>query len=90
MDPRPQHATFVPAPKLLDLDYAPAIPADVLARMEVVAKGAGLPLDQIELIGQDLQACEDFVYLADVAGVHAAVQTLDWLTLESLWAQRRG
>lgn len=79
----------VQPPRLLPLDYDPQVPVQVIAGMERVCKAAGLPLEQIELLGQDEAACRDFVHLADLVGVESAILTTDWLLLESRWQDRR-
>lgn len=75
--------------KLLPLDYDPEVPVDVLQAMEAQAKAAGLPLDQIELLGQDEQVCRDFTHIARHAGIEAALLTTDWLLLEASWQVRK-
>lgn len=60
----------------------------LLHQMERLCKGAGVPLVQIELLGQDANVCQDFIQLATSVTVQAALLTTDWLLLEARWQVR--
>lgn len=51
---------------MLDLDYDPTIPAQLLAEMEAAGKRMGLPLATLERLGQGRARCERFVKAARV------------------------
>ncbi len=76
-------------PRLLNLDYAPEIPDKALADMESIARDAGMPLAQIELLGQDATACWEFTHLSKTAGVAGAILHTDWMRLENILETRR-
>lgn len=74
---------------LLPLDYPTTIPADALAAMEAQARATGLPLWQVELLGQQESTARRF---ADLAPHQVApfLRCVDWRQLEMRLHQRHG
>jgi hypothetical protein len=70
---------------LLPLAYGP-VPDGTLAAMERAGKRLGLPLDTLELLGQERALCEDFVRAARDGRASAFLGLLD---LEELRAALR-
>ncbi len=75
--------------RLLDLDYAPEVPDNLLARMERIGRDAGMPLAQLELLGQDATACWEFNHLSETVSVEGAILSMDWIKLDAILQSRR-
>ena len=73
--------------RLLPLAYGD-VDVHILHEVEKVCRLHGVRLEQIELLGQDTQACIDFLHVARVVGVEAALLSTDWLSLEATLSER--
>jgi hypothetical protein len=68
--------------RLLDLDYAPHVPMATLHRLEAAARRMGLPLHQLELLGQDANVAEGFVMACMLGDSENFCLAVDWQELE--------
>lgn len=73
----------------MDLDYAPSVPADVVADLEQAAGTVGLPLADLELLGQDLLAALGFIAAVNRGPTRSFLEGVDWGRLEAILRTRR-
>ncbi len=73
----------------LGLRYAPYMNADVAKNLEIAGRHAGLPLSQLELLGQDEGVALDFVAAIIARRSQQFLATVDWDRLEALYQQHR-
>lgn len=66
----------------MDLDYDRAVPAAALSEMERAAREVGLPLEQLELLGQDAGRAREFAQRVRRGGWAAFLQRVDWDELD--------
>lgn len=66
----------------LDLDYAPSLSPELICELERAARWIGLPLRELELLGQDPERAEAFVESVDKDKHDALLDTIDWHALE--------
>lgn len=67
---------------LNDLDYDATVPGYVVDRLEEAARGVGLPLRELELLGQDLSTAEAFVESVQAGRYESFLDGVDWGVLE--------
>ncbi len=75
--------------KLLDLDYSPHVPLQLLMDVETAGRAIGLPLNQMELIGQCPETSRRFVDAARRSEEEDFFhKDVDWGRLETLRSSR--
>lgn len=75
---------------LNDLDYDANMPGHVVDRLEEAARGVGLPLRELELLGQDPSTAEAFVNSVQAGRYESFLDGVDWGALEQrLYGSRR-
>lgn len=72
----------------MKLSYHPGVPERFIEEMERAARRLGLPLDKVELIGQDPKVARDFLRAVRSGKGAAFVDGLDERALERLLAAR--
>lgn len=77
--------THVPT---LALDYDPDLGADVLGALERAGRATGLPLAQIELLGQDPHAAAGFTDAVEAGDITGFIAAVDWDGLDARLQQR--
>lgn len=66
----------------MDLDYHATLTTPLIDRLEEAARAVGLPLREVELLGQDADVAEAFVASVE-EGSHAVfLDELDWARLK--------
>lgn len=73
----------------MDLDLHPALPLEVRMDLEDAARGAGLPLWQLELLGQDESVAQEFVDAARRGTARGYLEGVEWDLLEARYQGRR-
>lgn len=73
----------------VELDYGPAVPDAVLRDLEGAARDVGLPLEQLELLGQDLLAALRFAASVREGDHQRFLADVDWDRLESAYRARK-
>lgn len=71
------------ARRLLELDYAPDVPLRVLHALERQGKALGLPLHQLELLGQDSGTAQGFIEACRQGDDEDYLMDVDWAMLEA-------
>lgn len=74
---------------MMELAYAPSLTDGLIARLEEAARGVGLPLREIELLGQDRHLAQAFVDSVQAGDHDAFLTSVDWDQLHGRLAQRR-
>ncbi len=74
---------------VLPLDYDPAIDGNVLRLIETTARHMGVPLDQLEMLGQDADTGLAFVAAADNDLAWDFLESVDWDCLWQKYCARR-
>jgi hypothetical protein len=72
--------------RLLALDYHPSVPPALVAHMERLGRRLGLPLDTLELLGQEASVCQGFI---EACGAGREREFLDLLDRDDLEQRRR-
>lgn len=72
----------------LELDYSPHVPLAELHALEQVARRVGLPLHELELLGQDRALAAAFVAAHSEGQEKAFLEEVDWDHLEVLRGKR--
>jgi len=83
-----QHTATMKTPlhrrPLLELDYGPDVPLAVLHALERAGRRIGLPLHQMELLGQDEQTARGFVAAVEEGRQEEYIEGhVDWAVLEA-------
>lgn len=73
---------------MMDLAYNPTLSDGLVARLEEAARGFGLPLRQIELLGQDSVTAQGFVRSVRAGDTERYLQQVDFQRLEARLADR--
>lgn len=73
---------------MLELDYDPRLDGQTLARLEEAAAAVGLPLERLELIGQDAAVARAFVRAVDDGRAEAMLDDVDWDGLDATRTSR--
>lgn len=73
----------------MDLDFHPGLPLEVRVDLKEAGRSAGLPLWQLELIGQDETAALEFTRAARRGQAQAYLEEVDWDVLEARYQARR-
>lgn len=73
----------------MDLDFDPTLPADVRTDLMNAAHGVGVPLWQLELLGQDEVVARDFASAVRAGHGPAYLKTCDWARLEDVYEARK-
>lgn len=63
---------------MMELAYAPSLTDALIARLEEAARGVGLPLREIELLGQDPHIARAFVDSVQSGDHDAFLTGVDW------------
>ncbi|PSG98383.1 hypothetical protein BRD56_00135 [Thermoplasmatales archaeon SW_10_69_26] len=63
---------------MMELAYAPSLPDGLIARLEEAARGVGLPLREIELLGQDRYLARAFVEAVRGGDHDVFLSGVDW------------
>jgi hypothetical protein len=63
---------------MMELAYAPSMPDGLIARLEEAARGVGLPLREIELLGQDRFLARAFVDSVRAGDHDTFLSGVDW------------
>lgn len=74
---------------MMDVDFHPGLPLEVRVDLEEAARGAGLPLWKLELIGQDETTATEFTQAVRRGEVQAFLEQVDWDVLEARYQGRR-
>lgn len=74
---------------MMELVYAPSLTDALIARLEEAARGVGLPLREIELLGQDRHLARAFVHSVQAGDQDAFLDSVDWDELHARLSQRR-
>lgn len=70
--------------RLMDLDYATELSDTTIDRLEEAARAIGLPLRELELIGQDPALAARFVARVEQGEHDAFLDAVEWHRLEAL------
>jgi len=73
----------------MELAYAPSLTDALIARLEEAARGVGLPLREIELLGQDRHMAQAFVDSVQAGDHDRFLSSVDWDELQERLADRR-
>ena len=73
----------------MDLDFEPTLPADVRVDLVMAAQRCGIPLQQLELLGQDESVARAFASSVRAGTGRAFLTGCDWDRLERLYDGRR-
>jgi len=73
----------------MDLDFHPGLPLEVRLDLTEAARSAGLPLWQLELLGQDEHVAQRFVDEARAGRASKTLETTEWDALEARYQARR-
>lgn len=73
----------------MDLDYDPVLEQPLVDDLERAALRIGLPLERLELLGQDAAVARTFVRAADAGDADALLDEVDWEGLEIVLTRRR-
>lgn len=68
--------------QVIDLDYAAELTDTTIDRLEEAARTVGLPLRELELIGQDAELADAFIESVQSGRHQAFVDGVDWTRLE--------
>lgn len=72
----------------MNLDYDPTLSEGLVARLEEAARGVGLPLHRIELLGQDAVTAQGFVRSVRAGDVENYLDQVDFERLAALRGER--
>lgn len=72
----------------MNLDYAANLSPELVCELERAARWIGLPLREIELLGQSEEHAEAFVKSVDTGKHERFLDEVDWRQLESLLHDR--
>lgn len=76
---------------VIDLDYDATIPDRTIDQLEEAARAVGLPLRELELIGQELEVAEAFVESVRQGHHQTFLDDVPWEALEGeLYRTRTG
>ena len=75
--------TPLQARRLLELDYDAHVPMSLLVRLERWARSIGLPMQQLELLGQDAKAAAGFINACAEGMEDEYLDTVSWGDLEA-------
>lgn len=73
----------------LSVEYDANVPDALLREMERHGRRLGLPMETLEVLGQDEHVCRDFVRHAEAGGADLFLQDLDLDALRIQAAERR-
>lgn len=73
----------------MDLEVDPAIDGDLIDELRHAAADVGLPLERLELLGQDGAVAHAFVEAAAKGESQAMLDRVDWDRLDAVRARRR-
>lgn len=73
----------------MDLDFHPGLALEVRVDLQDAGRSAGVPLWQIELIGQDETTAIEFTQAARRGNAQAYLAEVDWDVLEARYQARR-
>lgn len=73
----------------MDLDFHPGLPLEVRLDLTEAARGAGLPLWQLELLGQDEAVAQQFIDAARQGRARRFLEDAEWDVLEARFQARR-
>jgi hypothetical protein len=73
---------------MMELAYSPSLTDALIARLEEAARGVGLPLREIELLGQDPHIARAFVDSVQAGDHDAFLASVDWDALHARLAER--
>lgn len=73
---------------MMELAYSPSLTDALIARLEEAARGVGLPLREIELIGQDRHLARAFVDSVQSGDHDAFLSSVDWDGLHARLVER--
>lgn len=73
----------------MDLDFHPGLPLEVRMDLTEAGRGAGLPLWQLELLGQDEATANRFTQAVRRGRTHAFLDAVEWDVLEARYQARR-
>lgn len=76
------HARTTTARRLLPLEYHPEVPTEHLERLEKAARIYGLPLGELELLGQDDEFATGFTQAVLEGNVERYLPLVPWDYLE--------
>lgn len=62
----------------MEFDYAPSLSSTLIANLEEAARGIGLPLREIELLGQDPYLAQAFVDSVRAGDHDVFLSGIDW------------
>lgn len=72
----------------LDVDHAPDVPLSTLEALEQAARRTGLPLGDLELLGQTPESAQGFVSACQADAVPEYLESVDWDRLEAMRQER--
>jgi hypothetical protein len=72
----------------MNLNYAPVLSEELVYELERAAQWNGLPLDRLELLGQDPETAQAFVDHVAQGQADAYLDTVHWQRLEALRESR--
>lgn len=72
----------------MDLDYAASLSPELICELERAARWIGLPLRELELLGQSHQQAQAFVESVDTGRHERFLDAVDWRQLEALLYDR--
>lgn len=73
----------------MDLDFHPSLSLEVRVDLQEAGRSAGLPLWQLELLGQDETTASEFTQAARRGEARAFLGDVDWDVLEARYQARR-
>lgn len=73
----------------MDLDFPPGMPLEIRMDLTDAARGTGLPLWQLELLGQDEAIASAFIQAARRGGTTAFMGEVQWDVLEARYQARK-
>ncbi len=73
----------------MDLDLHPALPLEVRMDLTEAARRVGVPLWQLELLGQDEAVAQAFIRAARQGNGQAYMRDVEWDVLEARYQARR-
>lgn len=73
---------------MMELAYAPSLSDGLIARLEEAARAVGLPLERIELLGQDPTLADGFVDSVRAGDHERFLDRVEWTRLQQRLADR--
>lgn len=73
----------------MDLDFHPSMPLEVRVDLVEEGRAAGVPLWQLELLGQDDVIAEDFTEACRQDRAHDFLADVEWDVLEARYQDRQ-